>query len=148
MLFIEEHVHNSEIIVFEKDLGKEWKLKEEHVPRHYELLERALKDLSKSTAKSQLYKVYNSKDFRISSQGKLESLNLITYFIIHRPIQKFLQRMWNVADNKFIHHIRILDGKGESNCTTPVMYHQCTLLIAQCYHELLHKEKQFFSVSL
>ena len=82
MLFIEEHVHNSEIIVFEKDLGKEWKLKEEHVPRHYELLERALKDLTKSTAKSQLYKVYNSKDFRISSQGKLESLNLITVILL------------------------------------------------------------------
>ena len=54
MLFIEEQVHNSEVIMFEKDLGKERKLKEEHVPRHYELLERALQDFSKSPANSQL----------------------------------------------------------------------------------------------
>ena len=34
--------------MFEKELRKERKLKEEHVPRRYELFQRALKDFSKS----------------------------------------------------------------------------------------------------
>ena len=49
--------------------------------------------------------------------------------------------MWIIAHNKFVHHVRILDDKIESDGTAPVMHHQCALLIPQRYHELLHRAK-------
>ena len=48
MLFVKRFINSGEVIVFENDLRKERKLKKEHVPRRYELLQRALKDFSKS----------------------------------------------------------------------------------------------------
>ena len=48
MLFIKCLFNSGEVIVFENDLRKVRKLEEEHVPRRYELFQRALKDFFKS----------------------------------------------------------------------------------------------------
>ena len=48
MLFVKRLVNGGEVVMFENDLRKERKLKKEHVPRRYELFQRALKDFSKS----------------------------------------------------------------------------------------------------
>ena len=47
-MFVKRLVNSGEVIVFENDLRKERKLKKEHVPRRYELFQRALKDFFKS----------------------------------------------------------------------------------------------------
>ena len=54
--------------------------------------------------------------------------------------------MWYVADNKFLHHVRILDDKIESDSTAPVMHYQCALLIAQRYDELLQRKMNRWKV--
>ena len=47
-MFIKSLVNSGEVIMFENDLRKVRKLEEEHVPRRYDLLQRTLKDFSKS----------------------------------------------------------------------------------------------------
>ena len=56
------------------------------------------------------------------------------------------QGMWYVADNKFLHHVSILDDKIESDSTAPVMHHQCALFIAQCYDKLLQRKMNSLKV--